>query len=69
MTPEARITVQRVLDKAARRLLAEMDSVSPAGSDTNTRNDRFDDGALLVKGERIPVSVGTDREVMGRQQG
>jgi hypothetical protein len=59
-----RAEVRRVLDGAARRLLAAElhgDTVTPtAWSDAGLVNDGTDESALLVEGEPIPVAARAD---------
>jgi hypothetical protein len=52
--------VQRILDQAARRLLAARLDSDPIGATTGSDDSFADDGAdertLLVEGEQVPVS-------------
>ena len=56
--------VQRILDGAARRLLAEQLDRDPAGAatrgDGHTLDNGADEGAPLVNGQPIPVPRGVD---------
>jgi hypothetical protein len=57
--------VQRILDGAARRLLAEQldrDTLraTPPGHNRGALHGRTDQGALLVQGQAIPVRSGID---------
>ena len=60
LSPVAVTDAQRVLDVAARRLLAarvNRDAVGAAsGNDVGALDDRADEGALLVDGEDVPVA-------------
>ena len=64
LPPGARAEVQRVLDRAARRLLADQFDVdstgTAAGGDGDTLNSGADESASLVQGEAIPVSRDRD---------
>jgi hypothetical protein len=60
LSPRARAEAQRILDAAARRLLAarlDGDSIrATAGSDSRTLDNSTDEGALLVDGELVPIA-------------
>src|SRR5579871_3298105 len=62
--PAVRARAERILDRAARRLLAEQvdrDSIgATAGCDCHARNRRPDEVALLI--EREPVPIGSDEQ-------
>jgi hypothetical protein len=69
--PLATAEAQRILDRAARRLLAaslDRDSVGPtAGTNDGSIDNSNDEGAALVEGERVPVaSADGDRGRGGR---
>ena len=63
MPPAVRAEAQRILNGAARRLLAERldgDSVIPAsGRDVDALDDRADEGTALLEVEQIPVPART----------
>ena len=53
-----RTEVQRILDSAARRILAERERETlstTTGTDRDLRNQGLNKGTFLVKGETIPV--------------
>jgi hypothetical protein len=58
--PLAAADAQRILDRAARRLLnarLDHDAVgAAAGANNSAGDDGGDEGALLVAGERIPLT-------------
>ena len=59
MSPSALAEAQRILDRAAARILrARLDghpAVTPSGSDDGAIDDNADQVALLGEGEEIPV--------------
>jgi hypothetical protein len=68
--PRARTEVQRILDGAARRLLAEEIDGDPLRSatarDGDALDDRADQVAPLVEGEPVPVRGRRDRHRGGK---
>lgn len=61
LPPHVRAEVQRILDGAARRLLeqANRDAAGAgAGINTDLLDDGFDEAALFLKGESVPVKAG-----------
>ena len=59
LPPRARAEVQRILDGAARRLLAEqvdLDALdAAAGRDSDAVDGRADQGAAFVQREQVPI--------------
>lgn len=61
MPDHIRAEVQRILDSAARRILAEREQEAldaAARADGDLRNQGLNKGTFLVKGETVPVERG-----------
>ena len=70
LAPAVRAEAQAILNRAARRLLAEQSarldrnpiSTPPTGGDDRSRDNRADERSPLFEREQVPVDLGVDNQ-------